>query len=248
MVALCVSGGETRMIFRRAFRDSIPVLMGYSTMGFAAGVLLAVEGTIAWSPAWAAATSAAFVSGPLQYILVDWMRTSMAIGAVLLVTLCVNFRYSLYGLSLIERFKGAKLWQKAYLIGTITDETYALQTACPLKGKAYVVYCLFLTMLDHLYWIAGVTMGATVGVLAQGAFSPDKVQATTKGIDFAMTALFLVILTDQIRERPNRMPAVIGFAAAIASCLAFGRANMLIPSVVAIVVAFLACRRWLDVR
>ena len=248
MVALCVSGGETRMIFRRAFRDSIPVLMGYSTMGFAAGVLLAVEGVLAWSPAWAAATSAAFVSGPLQYILVDWMRTSMAIGAVLLVTLCVNFRYSLYGLSLIERFKGARLWQKAYLIGTITDETYALQTACPLKGKAYVVYCLFLTMLDHLHWIVGVTMGATVGVLAQGAFSPDKVQATTKGIDFAMTALFLVILTDQIRERPNRMPAVIGFAAAIVSCLAFGRANMLIPSVVAIVVAFLACRRWLDVR
>ena len=236
------------MIFRRAFRDSIPVLMGYSTMGFAAGVLLAVEGAIAWSPAWAAATSAAFVSGPLQYILVDWMRTSMAIGTVLLVTLCVNFRYSLYGLSLIERFKGARLWQKAYLIGTITDETYALQTACPLKGKAYVVYCLFLTMLDHLYWIVGVTMGATVGVLAQGAFSPGKVQATTKGIDFAMTALFLVILTDQIRERQNRMPAVIGFAAAIVSCLAFGRANMLIPSVSAIVVAFLACRRWLDVR
>ena len=248
MVALCVSGGETRMIFRRAFRDSIPVLMGYSTMGFAAGVLLAVEGVLAWSPAWAAATSAAFVSGPLQYIFVDWMRTSMAIGAVLLVTLCVNFRYSLYGLSLIERFKDARLWQKAYLIGTITDETYALETACPLKGKAYVVYCLFLTMLDHLYWIVGVTMGATVGVLAQGAFSPDKVQATTKGIDFAMTALFLVIFTDQIRERPNRMPAVIGFAAAIASCLVFGRANMLIPSVVAIVVAFLACRRWLDVR
>ena len=236
------------MIFARAFKDSIPVLMGYSTMGFAAGVLLAVEGGIAWSPAWAAATSAAFVSGPLQYIFVDWVRTSLAIGSVLLVTLCVNFRYSLYGLSLVERFKGAKLWQKAYLVGTITDETYALQTACRLPDKAYVAYCLFLTMLDHFYWIAGVTMGATVGVLAQGAFSPEKVQSATKGIYFAMTALFLVILTDQIRERQNRMPAIIGFAAALASCLAFGRANMLVPSVIAIVVAFLACRRWLDVR
>ena len=248
MVALCVSGGETRMIFRRAFRDSIPVLMGYSTMGFAAGVLLAVEGAIAWSPAWAAATSAAFVSGPLQYIFVDWVRTTMAISAVLLVTLCVNFRYSLYGLSLIERFKGARLWQKAYLIGTITDETYALQTACPLKGKAYVVYCLFLTMLDHLYWIGGVTAGAATGVLAKGTFSPEKVESATKGIDFAMTALFLVILSDQLRERANRVPAAIGLVAALAACLAFGRANMLIPSVIAIVAAFLALRRWLDVR
>ena len=248
MVALCVSVGETRMIFRRAFRDSIPVLMGYSTMGFAAGVLLAVEGAIAWSPAWAAATSAAFVSGPLQYIFVDWMRTSMAIGAVLLVTLCVNFRYSLYGLSLIERFKDAKLWQKVYLIGTITDETYALQVACPLKGKAYVVYCLFLTMLDHLYWIGGVTAGAAAGAFAKGAFSPEKVEAATRGIDFAMTALFLVILADQVRERANRVPAAIGLVAAGVACLVFGRGGMLVPSIALIVAAFLACRRWLDVR
>ena len=103
-------------------------------------------------------------------------------------------------------------------------------------------------MLDHIYWIVGVTLGATFGVLAQGAFSHEKVQAATKGIDFAMTALFLVILTDQIRERPNRMPAAIGFAAAFASCLLFGRANMLVPSVVSIVVAFMAFRRWLDAR
>ena len=234
------------MIFRTAFRDSIPVLMGYSTMGFAAGVLLAVRGDIAWAPAWAAATSAAFVSGPLQYIFVDWVHTSLAIGSVLLVTLCVNFRYALYGLSLVERFKGAKLWQKAYLIGTVTDETYALQMASKFTGKAYVVYCLFLTMLDHIYWIAGVTTGAAAGVLAQGAFSPERVQVATKGIDFAMTALFLVILTDQVRERQNRMPAVVGLVAALASYLAFGRANMLVPSALAIVTAFLAFRRWLE--
>ena len=77
------------MHFRRAFKDSIPVLMGYSTMGFASGLLLAVGGAISWSPLWAAATSAAFVSGPLQYIFVDWMATSLALGSVLLVTLCV---------------------------------------------------------------------------------------------------------------------------------------------------------------
>ena len=236
------------MIFRRAFRDSVPVLMGYSTMGFAAGVLLAVEGGISWAPAWAAATSAAFESGPLQYIFVDWVRTSLALGGVLLVTLCVNFRYALYGLSLIERFRGAKLWQKAYLIGTITDETYALQTACTLKGRAYVAYCLFLTMLDHLYWICGVTAGAIAGAVAKGAFPPGRVEAATKGIDFAMTALFLVILTDQLRERTNRIPAAVGSVAALVACVSFGRANMLMPAVAFIVAAFIVLRRWLDGR
>ncbi|MBR4651945.1 MAG: AzlC family ABC transporter permease [Kiritimatiellae bacterium] len=235
-------------IVRRAFRDSIPVLMGYVAMGFASGVLLAVEGGISCAPAWAAATSATFVSGPLQYIFVDWVRTSQALGSVLLVTLCVNFRYSLYGLSLIDRLKGASLWQKAYIIGTITDETYALQTACRLEGRSGVAYCLFLAMFDHLYWIGGVTAGAIAGVLAQGAFSTERVAAVTKGIDFAMTALFLVILTDQVRERANRLPAAIGFVAALIAFFAFGRANMLVPAVAGIVATFFACRRWMDVR
>ena len=150
-------------VFRRAFSDSIPVMAGYGTMGFAAGVLLAVHGGIRWPALWAALSSAAFISGPLQYLFVDWVRTSQALGSVLLVTLCVNFRYSLYGLSLIDRLKGASLWQKAYIIGTITDETYALQTACRLEGRSGVAYCLFLAMFDHLYWIGGVTAGAVKG-------------------------------------------------------------------------------------
>lgn len=236
------------MIFQRAFKDSIPVLMGYSTMGFASGLLLAVGGALSWSPLWAAATSAAFVSGPLQYIFVDWMSTSLALGSVLLVTFCVNFRYSLYGLSLIERFQDAKLWQKAYLIGTITDETYALQMANPLRGRPYVVYCLYLTMLDHLYWIVGVTAGAVVGVMAQGAFSPEKVAAATRGIDFAMTALFLVILSDLLRTKANRLPASVGLVAALVAVVFFGKANMLIPAITLIILAFLALRRWLDER
>ena len=236
------------VIFRKAFRDSLPVLMGYSTMGFAAGVLLAVEGGVSWSPLWAAATSAAFESGPLQYILVDWLKTSLALGGVLLVTLCVNFRYALYGLSLIDTFRDAGFLKKAYMIGTVTDETYALQTACTLKGKAGVAYCLWLTMLNHLYWICGVTAGAVAGVLARGAFSPERVEAATKGIDFAMTALFLVILTDQARERANRAPALVGLASAVTAVAIFGRANMLVPSVLLIVGAFLVLRRTIDVR
>ena len=186
MVALCVSGGETRMIFRRAFRDSIPVLMGYSTMGFAAGVLLAVEGVLAWSPAWAAATSAAFVSGPLQYIFVDWVRTTMAIGAVLLVTLCVNFRYALYGLSLIERFRGARLWQKAYLIGTITDETYADPFAEGQKGKVdqrsvdqQKHYPVFRFIRDY-WWL--ILIIVTAGIAASVLIRRRRKKATKKDV------------------------------------------------------------------
>jgi 4-azaleucine resistance transporter AzlC len=121
--------------------------------------------------------------------------------------LCVNLRYSLYGLSLLDTFKGAGFWTRAYLIAGITDETYALEVACKLPPEGKRRYCLFLTALDHMYWIIGVTAGALAGA---------ALPVPSKGIDFAMTSLFLVILTEQCRERANRLPAIIGGVSAIA--------------------------------
>ena len=204
---------------------------------------------------WAAVSSALFVSGPLQYLFVDWAKTSLALGSVLVVVLCVNFRYCMYGLSLLERFKGAGPWTKFYLIMGITDETYALQMNCRLPpGRALRLYCLFLTALDHAYWVLGVTAGAVAGSLAQSVLSPENVQRAIAGIDFAMTALFIVILVDQCRERANRAPAAIGAVASTAVFLAlaavFGlaraRADMLIPSIVLIVAAELVLRGRLE--
>lgn len=236
------------MIFRKAFTDSLPVLMGYSTMGFAAGVLLAVEGGVSLSPCWAAFSSAIFVSGPMQYLFADWVKSATQLLEVLLICACVNFRYSFYGLSLMERFASAGRWTKFYLIFAITDETYALETACKLHGRAYLRYCLILTALDHLYWICGVTAGAVAGVVATTSLSAERAAAATSGIDFAMTALFLVILTDQCRERRNRLPAVLGGAAAVLALSVFGRSGMLIPSIILIIISFVALRRKLDGR
>ena len=232
-------------VFRKALSDSIPVMTGYGTMGFAAGVLLAVNGGISFSAFWAAISSATFISGPLQYLFVDWVRTSASIGGVLLVVLCVNLRYSLYGLSLLETFRGAGFWTRMYLIAGITDETYALEVACNLPPEKKRRYCLILTALDHMYWVVGVTAGALIG---------SALSLPSKGIDFAMTALFLVILTEQCREKANRLPAAIGtFSAVTAFVLlaaAFGvaraRADMLIPSMMLMVTVFLVARRRIE--
>ena len=228
-------------VFRRAFADSLPVMAGYGTMGFAAGVLLAVQGGIGWPAAWGALSSAVFISGPLQYLFVDWVRTSLALGGVLLVVLCVNLRYALYGLSLLETFRGARFWMRLYLIAGITDETYALEVACDLPPERKRRYCLCLTALDHFYWVAGVTAGALVG---------SALPFPADGIDFAMTALFLVILTDQCRDGANRLPALVGGGAAVAVFAvlaaavgaAAARADMLIPTMGLMVTALLLLR------
>ena len=232
-------------VFRKALSDSIPVMTGYGTMGFAAGVLLAVNGGISFSAFWAAISSATFISGPLQYLFVDWVRTSASIGGVLLVVLCVNLRYSLYGLSLLETFRGAGFWTRMYLIAGITDETYALEVACNLPPEKKRRYCLILTALDHMYWVVGVTAGALIG---------SALSLPSKGIDFAMTALFLVILTEQCREKANRLPAAIGTISSVTAFVllaaalgvARARADMLIPSMMLMVTVFLAARRRIE--
>ena len=225
-------------ILRQAFVASLPVLTGYSTMGFAAGVLLALHGGLSFSWLWAGASSAILVSGPLQFLFVDWVRSGAAYADVAALVVCLNVRYSLYGLSLLDRFAAAPWPVRVYLVGTITDETYALQVQCPYPpGPRGTRYCLLLAAFDHAYWIFGVVAGAVAGAALPFA---------AKGIDFAMTALFLVILTDQCRERANRLPAFLGAVSAVVAAVvlyfAFGSWKMLVPAMALIVVALLLLR------
>ena len=226
-------------ILRQAFVASLPVLTGYSTMGFAAGVLLALHGGLSFSWLWAGASSAILVSGPLQFLFVDWVRSGTAYADVAALVVCLNIRYSLYGLSLLDRFAAAPWPVRAYMIGTVTDETYALQVQCPYPpGPRSTRYCLLLAAFDHAYWIFGVVAGAMAGAALPFA---------AKGIDFAMTALFLVILTDQCRDRANRLPALVGAVSAIVAAVVlyfvFGSWKMLVPAMALIVASLLILRR-----
>lgn len=232
----------TRGLVLEAARASLPVLTGYSTMGFAAGVLLALHGGLMHPVFWGGATSAVFVSGPLQFLLVDWVRSGTAFVDVVAVIVCLNIRYSLYGLSLLDRFNTIPLLPRLYLIGVVTDETYALQVQCPYPlGSKGAWYCFLLGLFDALYWVGGVMAGALAGA---------AVPFAAKGIDFAMTALFLVILTDQCRDRASRLPALLGGGAAVLAAVGMhvfcASGKFLVPALVLIVTFLLVFRRRLD--
>ena len=228
----------TGRLWKAAFMSSLPVLMGYTTMGMAAGILLARNGGISHAPMWGFLTSLTSISGALQFILVEWTRNRTAFLTVALLTFCLNIRYAMYGLSLLERFHGIGIWRKLYLIWTLTDETYALEVENKHPdGESSLSYCLLVAALDHLYWVVGVFAGALIG-----AALPFQ----TKGIDFAMTALFLVILTDQCRDKANRLPAAIGIVSALVARLFFSSDNMIIPTMCLMLATFLICRRRLE--
>ena len=174
-------------------------------MGFAAGVLLAVNSGIDFAAAWSALFGAVCVSGALQFMITGWMKDCTPLLEVAVITCCLNLRYSMYGISMLERFRSIGFLRKGYLVWAMTDETYALEVENQNQDtQKDIFYCIALAAMNHIYWIFGVTAGAVAGA---------ALPFPAEGIDFAMTALFLVILTDQCREKKNRLPAIIGGAA-----------------------------------
>ena len=198
--------GERRAIFRRAFVDSVPVLMGYTTMGFVAGVLLAAKGNVVLAPLWGFLTSALWVTGTMSIAGVGEIAQRSSWAAFALMTLAVNFRYAFYGFTMLSRWKNVPFLRKMYLILMLTDENYALEAACAIEdpGKN-LYYCTVLSALNQSYWVVGLTVGAIVVTVLGHIVDPDRLRGWTNGMEFSMAALFLVILTDQIRSRIKKI-------------------------------------------
>ena len=184
-----------RGLLKRAFIDSLPVLMGYSSMGFAAGVLLGAKGDVPFAPVW----------GLLTFAIVPLLASGASIASVALLTLAINFRYAFYGISMLSRWKDVPLPKRLFLIHMLTDENYALETACRIREqRRYERYCTYLSLFNLSYWVFGVTSGCLTVYILEKALSPERIKSATQGIEFAMVALFLVIFTDQMREAFRR--------------------------------------------
>lgn len=224
----------SRQSLAAAFPHTVPVLMGYLSIGIVFGWMLAAIG---YNVIWAFFMSLTIYAGSGQYLGVDLLATVAPLADVAFLTLVINFRHLVYGLSMLEKFRGMG-WRKLYMIASLTDETYALLSGVEAPaGVDEKQFYFSIAVLDHLYWIAGSVIGAIAGSL---------ITINTEGIDFAMTALFLVIAVDQWKNYPSHIPAILGAAGTLAALLAVGADNMLIPALCVIVVGLLLLRPRLD--
>ncbi len=207
---------------RYAFARSLPVLAGYLVLGLGFGVLLASKG---YGLGWAVVMSTLIYAGSMQYLAVDLLAGGASLVAAALMTLTVNARHLFYGVSMVERYRDAGP-AKPYLVFALTDETYSLVcSGDPPAGVDRKGYFLLVSLLDHLYWIAGSALGALLG----GALPFDST-----GIDFSMTALFLVVMTEQWRTSRDHRPALVGLGVSLACLWVFGASDFLIPAMVGI--------------
>lgn len=219
-----------------AFPVTVPVLMGYLAIGMAFGFMLQAIG---YNFIWAFFMSLSIYAGSGQYLGVSLLSSAAALSTVAVMTLLINFRHLVYGLSMLEKFRGMGL-RKFYMIFSLTDETYALLSSVqPPVGVDPRNFYFSIALLDQSYWILGSVIGAVAGAL---------LPIDTTGIDFAMTALFVVIAVDQWSAYKRHLPALLGAGVTLLSLFLVGAENMLLPALGVIVLVLLLLRQRLDER
>ncbi|MDR0904847.1 MAG: AzlC family ABC transporter permease [Oscillospiraceae bacterium] len=211
---------------RAAFPHTVPVLTGYVFMGAAFGILLESRG---YGPVWAFVMGLLIYAGSGQFVAVGIMAAGFDPLGAFLVTLMVNARHVFYGISMLERFK--KFGKaKLYMIFSLTDETFALLLSTrPPAGMREENFHLTISILDHLYWVVGCVAGGVLG---------SALPINTLGIDFVMTALFVVIFLEQWKRKQNRTPALIGLGASIVCRLVFGPDWFILSCMAVLIVIF----------
>ena len=199
----------------KALRLTVPVMCGYLFLGTAFGATLAQAG---FGPAWALMMSGLVYAGSLQFVMVPLMASGAGLVSVALTALMVNARHLFYGVSYIERFaRMGKL--RPYMVFSLTDETYSVFCGLPQEESDGVM--LRVAAYDHLYWVAGSVAGS---LLAR------QLPFDLTGIDFSMTALFIVICVERAMNRADRLPLMIGAVCASGCLLLLGPDNFLAPA------------------
>ena len=200
-----------RKALSAAFPVTVPVLMGYLAIGIAFGLMLQ---EIGYNFIWAFFMSLTIYAGSGQYLGVTLLGAAASLGTVAVMTLLINFRHLVYGLSMLEKFRGMGP-RKLYMIFSLTDETYALLSSARAPvGVDPRNFYFAIALLDQSYWV----LGSVIGSLLGAALGFD-----TTGVDFAMTALFLVIAVGQWRTAGSHLPALLGRLRAADSHNSHGR-------------------------
>ena len=226
--------GEKIKALRAAFPHTLPILTGYLALGAAHGVLLSTKG---YGVVWALLTSTFIYAGSMQFVSVGMLGMGFHPLNACLMTLMVNARHLFYGISMLDRYRAAG-WKKIYLIFGMCDESFSINYTAEIPDDTdRGWFMFFVTMLNHFYWVFGATLGGICGSL---------IHFDTEGLDFVMTAMFVVIFLEQWMKEKRHTSAVVGIAASLLCLIFFGADNFMIPAMLAMLCVLTYLRRFLE--
>ena len=211
--------------FKLAFIDTLPVMAGYIVLGSGFGILMANNG---FSILHSLLMSVFIYAGSLQYLGISLLVNGASIISIAISSFLVNARHFLYGISMFSKYKNTGN-KKPYLIFSLTDETYSL-----VSNKNNKDYFFIVSILNHLYWILGTLLGSLISTIFT---------FNTEGLDFVLTALFIVIFIDNWLNTKDNYSALCGLILPSICLLLFGKDNFLIPSMILIVLFLLLRKR-----
>lgn len=217
-----------KKVLKKAIVSTIPVLTGYLVLGFGFGIILK---SYDYGILIAFVMSFFIYAGSMQYVAIGLMTGGASLITVVLTTLMVNARHLFYGVSMLNKYKNVGK-RKAYLIYSLTDETYSLlcRDIDDVEEEQKKNYYLFVSLFNHTYWLIGTLLGVLVGTL---------INFNTEGISFILTALFLTIFLEQWLSTKNHIPAIIGVGTTLICLLIFGKDSFLIPSMLIMTILLL---------
>lgn len=215
--------------FKKAFPYTIPVIIGYVFLGITFGIMVSQEG---YRAIMAPIISLTVYAGSMQFVLLPLLKTDITILAIIILTLSVNVRMMFYGLSLLKEFKNSR--SKLLFILTLSDESFALDTSIKVpQGVNRGDFFLAIGIINYLVWAIASYIGALIG---------NMISFNTLGMDFVLTALFLVILVEQFKATRNHRPMMIGLFMSVVALLIFDQNKFMIPALVLIIMSLLAFR------
>lgn len=213
---------KIKAAFFAAFPNTIPIFAGFLFLGIAYGIYMNQSGFKFYYPMF---MSFIIFAGSVEFATVSWLLGSFDPVNIFFLTLMINARHLFYGLSMLEKYN-IPGWKKLYLIYGMCDESFSINATLDVpKDIDNGLFMFFVTMLNQIYWVAGATIGGIFG-----SFIPFD----TKGIEFVMTALFVVIFLENWLKEKDHNASVIGLFISFICLMIFKGTNFIIPSMIII--------------
>ena len=219
---------------KAAFPYTLPIFAGFTFLGMAYGIYM---NSLGFSFIYPMLMSFFIYAGSMEFVAADLLCAAFHPFYAFFLTLMVNARHLFYGISMLDKFKGtgSKKW---YLIFGMCDESFSINCTTPAPpGVDSGWFMFFVTMLNQCYWVLGATLGGILG---------SFITFNTAGLDFVMTALFVVIFLDQWLSTKDHIPALVGIGASVIALLFFHADGFIIPAMLLILLTLTALRKPLE--
>ena len=222
--------------FLCAFPYTIPIFAGFWFLGMTYGIYMNVSGFSFWYPLLMSMT---VFAGSVEFVAVSMLLGSFNPIQALVMTVMINARHLFYGISMLDRFRGVGR-KKIYLIFGMCDETFSINYMAKIPedvDKGWFMF--FVTLLNHIYWVSGAALGGIFG---------SFIQFDTEGLEFVMTAMFVVIFLEQWLKEKSHTSSLAGLGISLLCLVIFGSENFIIPAMLMILAALTLLRPRLEER